>query len=89
MKKSYWIIAGLLILLIMLPMSVTCTEEPLMKAEETRPLMGTYVTVIVCTDEAIAAEAIDAAFARMEEIEKIAHNVVSMPEKELFEVKET
>jgi len=72
MKKSYRVVAGLLVLLIVLLMSVTCAEEPPMKFEETRPLMGTYVKVVVCTGEAIAREAINAAFARMEEIEKIA-----------------
>jgi len=43
-----------------------------MMFEETRDLMGTYVKVVVYSDEKIAEEAISAAFARMEEIEKIA-----------------
>jgi len=34
--------------------------------------MGTYVKVVVYADEGVAEEAIDAAFTRMEEIEKIA-----------------
>jgi len=72
MKKSYQVIAGLLILLIVLLMSVTCAGEPPMMFEETRSLMGTYVRVAVYSDEETAEEAISAAFARMEEIEKIA-----------------
>jgi len=72
MKKSYQVIAGLLILLIVLLMSVTCAGEPPMMFEETRSLMGTYVRVVVYSDEKTAEEAINAAFARMEEIEKIA-----------------
>ena len=72
MKKSYQVITGLLILLIVLLMSVTCAGEPLMMLEETRSLMGTYVKVAVYSDEETAEEAINAAFARMEEVEKIA-----------------
>jgi len=70
MKKSYRVIAGLLTLLIVLLMSVSCTAP--MKFEETRDLMGTYVRVVIYADEGIAEEAINAAFARMEEIERIA-----------------
>ncbi|GAI03764.1 unnamed protein product, partial [marine sediment metagenome] len=55
-----------------LSMSVTCAGEPPMMFEETRSLMGTYVRVAVYSDEETAEEAISAAFARMEEIEKIA-----------------
>jgi len=72
MKKSYRVIAGLLILLIVLLMSVTCAGEPAMMFEETRDLMGTYVRVVVYSDEKTAEEAISAAFTRMEEIVNIA-----------------
>jgi thiamine biosynthesis lipoprotein len=45
----------------------------LIRYEETRSLMDTFITIIVYSpNEAAANEAIDAAFARMEEIEKIA-----------------
>ena len=70
MKKSYRVIAGLLTLLIVLLMAVSCTAP--MKFEETRDLMGTYVKVVIYADEGIAEEAINVAFARMEEIERIA-----------------
>ena len=70
MKKSYRVIAGLLTLLIVLLISVSCTAP--MKFEETRDLMGTYVKVVIYADEGIAEEAINVAFARMEEIERIA-----------------
>ena len=72
MKKSYRVITGLLILLIVLLMSVSCTGEPPIRFEETRDLMGTYVRVVVYADEKIAEEAINAAFARMQEIDRIA-----------------
>jgi len=72
MKKSYHVIAGLLILLIVLLGSTTCAGEPPMMFEETRSLMGTYVKVVVYSDEKTAEESISAAFARLEEIEKIA-----------------
>ena len=71
-KKSYQVIAGLLIIIAVLLMSTTCTRELPVRFEETRSLMGTYVTVVVYSDEKTAEEAINAAFARMEEIEKIA-----------------
>jgi len=69
-RKSYRVIAGLLTLLIVLLVSVSCIAP--MKFEETRDLMGTYVRVVIYADEGIAEEAINAAFARMEEIERIA-----------------
>jgi len=72
MKKSYRVIAGLLILLIVLLMSVTCAGESPKRFEETRDLMGTYVKVVVYSDEKTAEEAISAAFARMEEVVNIA-----------------
>ena len=72
MKKSYQVIAGFLILLIVLLMSVTCARELPIRFEETRSLMDTYVKVVIYADEGIAEEAINAAFARMEEIERIA-----------------
>jgi len=71
-KKSYQIIAGLLILLVVVLGSVTCARELPIKFEETRSLMDTYVKVVIYADEGIAEESINAAFARMEEIERIA-----------------
>ncbi|MFC1897475.1 FAD:protein FMN transferase [Chloroflexota bacterium] len=71
-KKSYQVITGLLILLIVLSMSVTCTGEPPLMFEETRSLMDTYVKVAVYSDEETAVAAINAAFDRMEEIVNIA-----------------
>lgn len=72
MKRSYKVIAGLLILLILVLGSISCTRELPIRFEETRFLMDTYVKVIVYSDEKTAETAINAAFARMEEIEKIA-----------------
>ncbi len=87
MKKSYQIIAGLLILLIVLLISVSCTGEPPIKFEETHDLMGTYVRVVIYADEKIAEEAINAAFARMEEIDRIATTWDS--EGEAFKLNQT
>ena len=72
MKKSYKVIAGLLILLNVALGATSCTSKPLMKFEETRDMMGTFVTITVYSDEKTAEEAISAAFARMEEIEGVA-----------------
>lgn len=72
MKKSYRVVTGLLILLIVLLISISCTGEPPQRFEETRDLMDTYVKVVIFADEEIAEEAINAAFARMEEINMIA-----------------
>jgi len=72
MKKSYRVIAGLLILLIVALGSISCARKPLMRFEETRSLMDTYVKVVIYADEGIAEEAINTAFTRMEEIDRIA-----------------
>ena len=72
MKRSYKLVAGLLILLIVVLGSVGCTRELSLRFEETRSLMDTYVTVVVYSDEKTAEEAISAAFDRMEEIVNIA-----------------
>ena len=87
MKKSYRVITGLLILLIALLMSVSCTGEPPKRFEETRDLMDTYVKVVIYADEGIAEEAINAAFARMEEITRIATTWDS--EGEAFKLNQT
>ncbi len=74
MKKPYKVIAGFLILLSVALRTIACAGElpEVGKFEESRSLMDTYVTVVVYSDEKTAEEAISAAFARMEEIEKIA-----------------
>ncbi len=72
MKKSHQVIAGLLILLTVALGATSCARKPLMKFEDTRDMMGTFVTITVYSDEETAEEAISAAFARMEEIESVA-----------------
>jgi len=72
MKRSYKLVAGLLILLIVVLGSVGCKRELSLRFEETRSLMDTYVKIIVYSDEKTAGTAINAAFARIGEIEKIA-----------------
>jgi thiamine biosynthesis lipoprotein len=72
MKRSYKISACLLILLIVLLGTASCAPKPLTKIEETRDMMDTFVTITVYSDEKTGEEAIGAAFARMEEIERIA-----------------
>ena len=74
MRKPYKIAAGfLMLLLIALGASACATKAPeLEKFEDTRSLMDTYVTITVYADEDSAREAMDAAFARMGEVEKVA-----------------
>ena len=72
MKKSYRVIAGLLTLLIVLSMSVTCAGESPMMFEETRSLMDTYVKIAVYSNEETVEEVLNAAFARMEEVVQVA-----------------
>jgi len=52
-------------------------------------LEGNTVTVTLNPAKQEELEKLLSEHARSEEIEKIAHNVVSMPEKELFEIKKT
>jgi len=51
---------------------VSCKFKIVDKYEETREMMGTYITVIVYADEDTADEAMEAAFERIGEIESIA-----------------
>jgi thiamine biosynthesis lipoprotein len=72
MKKPCLIIVSVLALLIATLGAISCAA-PLRKFEATRSMMDTFVTITVYTsDEAKADEVIDAAFDRMEEIERIA-----------------
>ncbi len=72
MKGCHAVRAGLLILLAIVIGGISCTAKPLTKFEQTRSLMDTFVTITVYSDEETAQEAINAAFSRMEEIEKEA-----------------
>ena len=74
MKKLANIIAVPLILLVLLSGSISCSlANPLQAYEETRDMMDTFIkTTVYCEDEALASEAIDSAFARMEEIAAVA-----------------
>ena len=72
-KKSYPVIAGLLMLLAVLPMLTSCEGELPDKFEETREMMDTYIRVVVCSDnEETAKEVLGAAFTRLEEVANIA-----------------
>jgi len=74
MKKLSNIIAVPLILLVLLFGSISCSlANPLESYEETRDMMDTFIkTTVYSEDEALASEAINAAFARMEEIAAVA-----------------
>ena len=61
-----------LLLLIAVFFSGSCSTVTLPAFEETRNLMGTYVRIVVYSDEDTANAAIDAAFTRIEEISAIA-----------------
>jgi len=70
MKKFHPVIVGIIILLTAALGSITCIAKPPTKVEQTRSLMDTFVTITVYAEnETTAGEAINAAFARMEEIE--------------------
>ena len=72
MKKHHLVIAGLVILLAIVLGSISCIAKPPSKWEQTRSMMDTFVTITVYSDEETADEVINAAFARMEEIERKA-----------------
>jgi len=74
MKKLYNIIAIPLMLLILLFGSISCSPAVLPeKYEETRDMMDTFIKITVYSeDEAFAEEAMNSAFARMEEIAGVA-----------------
>ena len=73
MRRPYLIIASVLILLIATLGASSCASPILRKFEDTRSMMDTFVTITVyAADEEKADAAIDAGFARMEEIERVA-----------------
>ena len=73
MKRYHTAIAGLIILLTIALGSTSCTAKLPTRLEQTRSMMDTFVTITVYSEEEEAAdEAINAAFARMEEIERKA-----------------
>jgi len=79
MKKASWLIAGITVLSAIMFGATNCTSsipvetEELTRFEETRTLMDTFFTITVyASDEEKAREVINAAFNRMEEIEREA-----------------
>jgi FAD:protein FMN transferase len=70
-KKRFILSTAFILLLILLGQIFACSKPP-QRFEETRSLMDTYVSVIIYSNEKTAAETINAAFARMEEIANIA-----------------
>jgi thiamine biosynthesis lipoprotein len=67
------IIIGVFLIVILLLLSLgSCKFRTIERIEETRELMGTYVSIAVFSDEETATIAIDAAFEKMEEIVDIA-----------------
>jgi len=81
MKKFHpFMIAGLVVFLAVALGSISCTAKPLAKVEQTRSLMGTFVIITVYSDKETADSAIDAAFARMEEIERKASTFIGQSE---------
>lgn len=81
MKKFHpFIIAGLFVFLAVALGSISCTAKPLTKVEQTRSLMGTFATITVYADKETADNAIDAAFTRMDEIEREASTFIEQSE---------
>ncbi len=73
MKKSSLIIVNVLVILIAMIGASSCAAPLLRKFEGTLSMMDTFVTITVySTDEVKAQAAISAAFARMEEIGRVA-----------------
>jgi FAD:protein FMN transferase len=74
MKKLFNISAIPLMLLVLLFGSISCSPAvPPEKYEETRDMMDTFIKITVYSeDEALAEEAMNSAFARMEEIVGVA-----------------
>ena len=73
MRKPYWFIVGVLVCLIVMLVAPSCIGPSLKKFEATRSMMDTFVTITVYSrDEKVAEGAISAAFARMEEVERVA-----------------
>ena len=71
MRKYRWLTTSLLISMLLLLVGLCQCTRVLERYEETRPMMGTYVKVVIYSEVNVAEEAINAAFSRMEEIEKI------------------
>jgi len=70
-KLKVSVIIFFVFLLLLLPLN-GCKLNSIKKVEETRNYMGTFVNIIVYSDEETASDAINSAFDRIEEIEKIA-----------------
>ncbi len=70
-KLKVSVIIFFVFLLVLLPLN-GCKLNSIKKVEETRNYMGTFVNIIVYSDEETAHNAINSAFDRIEEIEKIA-----------------
>jgi thiamine biosynthesis lipoprotein len=70
--KAPIIIGVFLVVILLLLPAGSCKFRTIERIEETRELMGTYVSMTVFSDEQTGTEAIDAAFDRMEKIVDIA-----------------
>ncbi len=66
------IISIFFIITFLLLSMVSCRYKTIERIEETREMMGTYVSIIVYSDRETGNRAINAAFERIEEIEDIA-----------------
>ncbi len=72
-KKKVLLLPGLVLMIVFILVSTSsCDFQTISRFEETREQMGTYVNIIVYSDEETAEKAIDLAFDRIEEIENIA-----------------
>ncbi len=72
-KMRFSIISGVFLLVILLALPVSsCKFNTIERIEETREMMGTYVTITVFSDSKTGTEAINAVFDRIEEIVDIA-----------------
>jgi thiamine biosynthesis lipoprotein len=71
-KSSVLMLVIIFIISTVFPWISSCSFRTLERAEETREMMGTYVTVIIYSDLENSQRIIDAAFDRIQEISDIA-----------------
>ena len=84
-SKSLLIVLTIIFIIsFIVPGMVSCDFRTLERFEETREMMGTYVTIIIYSEQGKSEEILEAAFGRIQEISDIAS--IYDPESELSEL---
>lgn len=71
-KTKFLLLISFLVLILVTFQFSSCRSKPIQRIEQTKEYMGTFVQIIVYSDKETAGKAIDLAFNRIGEIEKIA-----------------